>query len=355
MVRKIIYWDTGKSSFVKKDLDILRSKYNVVDLTFNPPKKIVLPFFLIGQFFRALVLVPFSDGVICQFAGYHSFLPFIVAFLFGKPRVIVAGGTDCVSFPSIQYGNFNRKYLRWFTGKSFELATLILPVASTLIRYSYTYNTVEGDPEEQGYRVFVKKIRARETVIHNGYDNKIWFPRQHIKRIPKSFITVGANLHSRFAFKLKGIDLFIELARNFPESSFTIIGGEGLLIDNCPTNLKLLPNLLNEELPEIYSAHEYYVQLSLSEGFPNALTEAMFCGCRPIVSNAGGMPEIVTDTNAVLVRKNIETLIELVKRNLNSADDEAEKRIQRITAEYSIEKRKQRLLNEIELIISERE
>ncbi|MGL5888793.1 MAG: glycosyltransferase family 4 protein, partial [Bacteroidia bacterium] len=352
MAGKFIYWDTVKSSFVKKDLNILRSKYKVVDYTFNPPKKSFLPLFLIGQLIRSFITIPFADAVISQFSGYHSFFPFAVARLFRKPRIIVAGGTDCVSFPSIQYGNFNRKYLKWFTRKSFEYSTLILPVAETLIYYRYTYNSVEGDPKEQGYRVFVKKIKARETVIHNGYDEKIWFPRQSVKRKSNSFITVGANLHSRFAFKLKGIDLFIDLARKFPESEFAIIGGQGLSIDNCPPNLVLLPNSRNEDLPEIYSAYEFYLQLSISEGFPNALTEAMFCGCRPIVSNAGGMPEIVADPEAILAHKDIIELVELVTRNINSTDN-TEERMRRIRSEYSIENRKQKLLNEIALIIAE--
>ncbi|MGL5892153.1 MAG: hypothetical protein ACRC3B_19825, partial [Bacteroidia bacterium] len=72
----------------------------------------------------------------------------------------------------------------------------------------------------------------------------------------------------------------------------------------------------------------------------------------PIVSNVGGMPEIVADPKAILAHKDILVLMELVKRKINSTDN-TEERMRRIRSEYSIENRKQKLLNEIALIIAE--
>lgn len=345
-MKRIIYWDTGKSSFVLKDLAILRTEFKVTDNSFLVKKKVWLPAYLLWQLVISLFQIPFCSVVICQFAGYHSLMPFLIARLFNKPRVIIAGGTDCVAFYSMNYGNFSRKYLRWFTRKSFEWSTLILPVTQALIKQNYNYLSNDIDPKEQGYRAFVKKITAREVVIYNGYDPKIWHPKQGVERVKNSFITVGANLHSRFAFQLKGIDLFIELANNYPTCTFAILGGEGLQLNSKPENLTLLPNQKNELLPELYSQFEYYVQLSVSEGFPNALTEAIFCGCRPIVSGVGGMPEIVMDKSMILGKKILNDLFSIVDKAI-SITDNSEQRINEVRERFSIELRRQKLLEEI--------
>jgi glycosyltransferase involved in cell wall biosynthesis len=50
--------------------------------------------------------------------------------------------------------------------------------------------------------------------------------------------------------------------------------------------------------PEAVAAHlrlcDVYLQPSLWDGMPNALLEAMSCGCGSIASDAGGIPEVVT-------------------------------------------------------------
>ena len=44
------------------------------------------------------------------------------------------------------------------------------------------------------------------------------------------------------------------------------------------------------------------------EGFPNALGEAMACGCVPIGSNVSGIPELIGDTGVILNEKKVEYL-----------------------------------------------
>lgn len=308
MKPRLLYFATGRSSFVVKDLEILRTEFEVRDfiVPFQPRWKI--PFYFLQQFFVCLFNLS-AKGVVVQFAGFQSFIPFLVFGWFRKKRVIVAGGTDCVSFPSIRYGNFSRKPLSTLTRKSFEKADMILPVHESLIKQDYTYQDADGTM--QGYRAFCGLIKAEEKVIWNGYDSAIWYPR-NVPRAPSSFITVGAGFGTRFGFQLKGIDLVLSLAEALPDSSFTIVGGNTLAGKTIPSNVKLLAQVPNAKLPEIYSAHEYYLQLSVSEGFPNALTEAILCGCKPVVSNVGAMPMIVGDDRFILKKRDPEMLLQLV-------------------------------------------
>jgi len=331
---RILYWDLGKSTFVKKDLEILRKSFTVTDYTFIANVKWRLPFEFLRQLFIGIFTAGSYDIVVCQFASYHSLVPFLVAKVLGKKRVIVAGGTDCVAFPSIDYGNFQRPYLKYFTRKSFEWATLILPVDQTLIDYEYTYT--EDDYPRQGYRNFVKHISAREQVIYNGYDAQFWKPGE-VSRKQHSVITVGANLGSRFAFRLKGIDLLLEAARRLPDWSFTIVGGSGLSQIEMPANVFLHPNVPNDQLPELYSRYQYYAQLSMSEGFPNALAEAILCGCIPVVSAVGAMPMMVGDDRFILRKKDSDALVTLLK-NLDAIDSTGDLRL-RMEKEFTFERR----------------
>ncbi|MCK6639845.1 MAG: glycosyltransferase family 4 protein [Bacteroidia bacterium] len=345
----IVYWDTGKSTFVLKDIGILSENYHVKEYTLQTNPKWMMPLRLVAQFIRCLFTVPTSCCVVVQFAGYHSYIPFVVAGWFGKKRVLVAGGTDCVSFPSISYGNFQRNYLKWFTARSFKLADLILPVHESLIDYKYEYEC--KDFPRQGYRNFVSGIRGKEVVIPNGYDLNFWKPSQVLRK-RKTLITVGANLHSRFACKLKGIDLYVETAKLLPDYTFAIVGGSGLQIDNIPENIVLLENVPNSKLPELYSQYTFYCQLSVSEGFPNALSEAILCGCVPLVTNVGAMPMIVEENDNILKSKDPRLLADMIRKNEVKYNTDSF----RISCakRFPIEVRTRRLLEEIRSIVSDK-
>lgn len=341
---KILYWDQGKSSFVQKDLEILRTTFEVIDYTFVAKNNLSILIELFKQALISIYYVFSCKVVVCQFSGYHSLVPFIIFEIFGRKKVIIAGGTDCVAFPSINYGNFQKKYLKWFTKKTFQLADIVSPVDNTLIKYSYFYQ--DNDFKEQGYRTYVKDMKAIDKVIYNGYDFEK-FKITNFDRREKTFLTVAANLNTQFGPKLKGIDLIIEIADEFKDCTFTIIGGEKLQINNKPQNLILLGNIDNSKLVDIYNQHVFYLQLSISEGFPNSLCEAMLCGCIPIVSDVGAMRKIVGDDGIVLEKKDFKLLKTKIERALILSSDKSlmNKNRDLIKNRFTIEKRKKELLD----------
>jgi glycosyltransferase involved in cell wall biosynthesis len=130
---------------------------------------------------------------------------------------------------------------------------------------------------------------------------------------------VASGLRMPFAFHLKGIDLILEVTPYFPECTFIIIGADETM--NFPIrseNVTLLPAVKHEELINFYSESEFYFQLSMSEGFPNALCEAMLCECIPIVSNVAAMPDIIGGSGFILKNKDVKQLEELIKTALAS-------------------------------------
>jgi glycosyltransferase involved in cell wall biosynthesis len=101
-------------------------------------------------------------------------------------------------------------------------------------------------------------------------------------------------------------------------------------------------------LRQILNEHRYYLQLSMSEGFPNALAEAMLCGCIPIGSAVGDVPAIIGDESLVLPHKDPTKLIELIDRALSMDFEGYRKRArQKIVNDYPYSKRQVELVQAV--------
>ncbi|MFN6091562.1 MAG: hypothetical protein ACK44N_04025, partial [Bacteroidota bacterium] len=96
----ILYFHTGSSSFVNKDISILSEIDEVKVFAFSSDKKWKTPFLLIKQKLFILRHIFSTKLYVTQFAGYHGCLPGLFARLTGENFLVIAGGTDCVSFPA---------------------------------------------------------------------------------------------------------------------------------------------------------------------------------------------------------------------------------------------------------------
>ena len=339
----LLYFYPLTSSFVVQDSKSFQEFYSLKIFSFQPSHKFLLPLsfirqkiFLFGNIHSAAILV-------CQFAGYHSLLPVLFAKIFHKPCLIVVGGTDCVSLPSINYGALRKPMLRWFPLKSLKYATHIASPSVSLIESDYTYT--DTDFTKQGFRFFDKSIKTPCTVIYNGIETSHFKQVAGIERRKNEFLTICAFIDQR-NFLLKGLDLFIEMATNFANCKFTIIGrvDPGFSIRK-PANVTIVDFVPNELLPSIMSEYTYYCQLSMSEGFGVALAEAMACGCVPIVSKVGIMDFIIGDSGFVLEKHDIRLLKSIMGKALD-ADIEslAQKARSRVVELFNNQIRKSALL-----------
>lgn len=287
-----------------------------------------------------------------MFAGYHALLPGIFARLFGKKMVVMPGGADAVSFSALGYGNFRKNPLAWATAQSFRLSHYIAPVSESLIVQNYTYEPSFG---KQGYKHFVKGLKTPSTVIANGYNADFW-KRAEVNRNPKLFLTVATHVETDARRKIKGLDLFIQLAQLMSEYEFMIVGCSKTHLEALPANLTVVERAQAEDLIRYYSEASYYVQFSMSEGFPNALCEAMLCECVPIVSAVGAMPEIVGEAGYILKEKNEAKALQLLRDAVSdgSRHEKAEQARNRIATHYTEDKRKSALSALIQYLISKK-
>lgn len=302
----IIYTYPIRTAFTDRDLEMIRPEMKIKALEFTQ-SPVKLPFYFILQFFQLLWFLPKTSQYLCFFGGYHSVLPVWFASVFKKKCTIQAGGTDCMNMPEIGYGNFRKKWLRKATVYSFKNCSLILPVAEALVRQNYQFDP--SISEKQGLLNLTPDLHTPIKVIPNGFDTEFWKNKGQPRKT-NSFISVATGTANQSRAIIKGYDLIEQLASLHPDYSFTLVGDSGYF--SPYSNIRVLGKLTPQELLNLYNSHQFYLQLSSSEGFPNALGEAMACGCIPIGSAVGAIPQIIGNKSLILEHKSFHELTQIL-------------------------------------------
>ncbi len=340
---RVILMYLNYSSFVEKDVKILEKHFEVKKVHFKTQPSWIIPF----QFVKSLILLFPSFGkktiVISRHAAYHSVIPSLYSKLFRQLKhYIILGGSDSNYLPSLGYGMYGKKMLRGCIRYSIKNCTRLLPVSRHLIYSDYSYS--EFVPKAQGVKAFYPNLNTEYTEIYNGFDTSKFSPVINKKRTSNSFVTVAANISSKRVGMVKGVDLIVAVAKELPDYHFTIIGTpEESFEYEVSENVEVVSFVDNVELPNFYSQFEFYLQVSMIEGFPNSLCEAMSCGCIPIVSQVGILPEIISDTGYVLQNKSILELKKLLQKATNE-EKKFDLPVKRIRENYTLEAREQALL-----------
>ena len=330
------------SSLIRKEAEMFSTAYEVKIFDLKSTTKSTIPFRLVLQFFFLLKNIRKSEIMVSRFVGYQTVLPILFSKLTGKPLVCIMGGLECIKFPSIKTGSYIKPFFGAITKWCLKNATHLCPVHDSLVLADYTYQ--DDDYPKQGYKFFVPGCETPVTVIRNGYDASKWQPAK--EKTPNSFITVAHGIEEDHLYRLKGIDLIMEIAPSFPECEFTIVGGKReKLPANAPSNIHFAGEVANDKLHELLGSQEFYLQLSMIEGFPNALCEAMLCGCIPLGSNVGAIPEIINDEARILKRKDVDQLKSIIAHVLTvDRKTAAAAARERVEKNYPIERRKKSFL-----------
>ncbi len=286
---------------------MLKGEYKVILLTFTD-KAYLLPFYAFYQLVQLILILPFTSKYLCFFAGYHTVIPVLLGKIFNKKVIIQCGGTDAMHLPHIDYGNYRKKWLKLATVFSFKNCSLILPVSRALVKSDYKFDP--NAPHAQGLLNLIPNLKTTIEVVPNGFDYGFW--KDVKEKEPFTFVTVATGISKKNRALVKGIDLLLEAAAHFRNYNFILIGDEHFRTDL--TNVKVLPKLNQNEIRDYFQKTQFYLQLSASEGFPNALAEAMLCGCVPIGSDVGEIPEIIGSAGFILFKKEISQLIQILNR-----------------------------------------
>jgi glycosyltransferase involved in cell wall biosynthesis len=172
----------------------------------------------------------------------------------------------------------------------------VLAVSEEVKRFCVDADRINPNKISVVYNGVDLKHLAAESSDANPFADADWASASHI-------ITCLANIR-----KVKGIDVLIRTAqrvcRELPDAVFVIAGSlydrvyseeiQGMIHSlNLERNVKLL-GFVGDPVP-LLKMSDAFCLLSRSEGFSNALLEAMACGVPSVVTRVGGNPEAIAD------------------------------------------------------------
>jgi len=337
---KLIFVYPKLFTFIQTEIKLLSDDYELIHQPRNWSSKFRLPLNLINQFFFLLLNIRKVHTILVSFGGYWSLLPTLFGKTFGKKVFIVVHGTDCVSFPEINYGNLRIPLMRYFTRKSYQWASIILPVSESLV---FTCNTYYAEKAlEFGYSHHLTNIKTPYKVIPNGLVIEDWIRDDEVKKVKNTFITVM----TQDQLERKGAFLIVDAANHLPNCKFYFAGIDKIEKLDFPENVICLGHLTPQVLKQWYSKTQFYLQLSNFEGFGVSICEAMLCNCVPIVSDVNFLPTIVGNSGFILYKRDVSLFVDLVntalKSDLKSLEIDAK---ERIIENFPINKRKEILFS----------
>ncbi|ADD08088.1 glycosyltransferase family 4 protein [Candidatus Aciduliprofundum boonei] len=325
----ILFIGNPSSTFIKRDLEMLARHYNVLNLV-PPESKKGWPEY-ISKVKKYIQSASVSIG---WFAGWHTFPMVHYAKKYGKSSIIIVGGYDAVSFPEIGYGAFSNKKESIPAKYVLKNADIILPVSQYLQREIIKNAKIKGES------IFP---------VPTGYDSNFWKPNGKKENIVLS--VAGAKNIRRV--KLKGLDTFVRAAKYVPNARFLVIGVEGearnYLEKIAAKNVELIGYVQNDKLLPYYQKAKVYAQLSLSEGLPNTLCEAMLAGDIPVGTNRGGIPEAMGDIGFYAPYGDIKATARAIKRALAAPDELGLKARERILKMFPKKRREETLIRIIRI------
>jgi glycosyltransferase involved in cell wall biosynthesis len=313
--RVLCVWRKGVEGFKATDLDMLRRAFDVTFLPFRYTPWCVL---------RMARLVRTHDITYAWFANVWALLAVWFCRLAGRRSVIATGGYDVADVPGMRYGLRRHPVLKHVSRAALRHADLVLPISESARAELLSFVTP----------------RRVEVVYCCGRD----VPQEAPTVRKPQVVTVG-NIQRSSSVR-KGHREFLDVARHLPDVHFVLIGA---MLDRtahalrrvAPSNVEFTGYLNEAEYMRRLCESRVYLQLSRHEGFGVSVVEAMACGCTPVVSSAGSLPEIVGEAGTVVGAGRTDEVAVAVKRLL--ATDGSDARARSRSQYFSCTRRAERL------------
>lgn len=289
---RVVYFHRAMTEFIRIDVDLIARRHavEVEECDTRWPRPL-----------RVLQRVLSHDVVMSWFASWHSFWPVLIARALGRRSVVVIGGYDTARLPEIGYGHEGPLH-RWVARSTMRLATVLLAPSE----YAREEAVALGiDP---------RKIE----VLPLGLDPARYLPSGVIRG--NRVVTVGGV--NRSNLERKGIEPFVRAAALCPDLEFVVVGE---WMDDAIEHLRAIatPNVIftgrvsHEEKVRWYQQSRVVVQASRHEAFGLSLVEGMLCGCVPVVTRAGSLPEVTGGCGVTIASAASDALASGVRRALD--------------------------------------
>jgi glycosyltransferase involved in cell wall biosynthesis len=304
------------ATFVAKDYEILEGRYRMRRWCYRGslhglPDRIVIWLFVLT-----------SDFNVSWFGYHQAYWAVKFSKALGKKSLVILGGFDVC-----------------------EEEDANLPSRVDEIRYilrnAHRILAVSKRVREKALGI---EPSARVDVVYHGFDAGKYRPSGEKKEVATTVAFVN-----RQNLRRKGLETFVRSAVFAPECEFLVVG-EWLddAIDHLRSiatkNVSFPGHVSETELIRILQGSSAYVQISAHEGFGCSLAEAMLCGCVPVVTNRGAIPEVAGDAGIYVEYDNPEGTARAIRAALTRGEPGGRAARERIASHFPLEKRREALL-----------
>ena len=160
------------------------------------------------------------------------------------------------------------------------------------------------------------------TVINNGINLEKFHPRKSNFRskynIEDKFIILGVSFSWGFR---KGLDVFERISRQLDDRyQIVLVGVTQSIAENLNKNIICIERTYNEEeLAEIYSEADVFLNPTREDNFPTVNIESLACGTPVLTFNTGGSPECLDEKSGQIVDE--KNIIDILKRLISNNYD----------------------------------
>lgn len=270
-----------------------------------------------------------ADGLLVWFAGRHAPAAMALGRWVRIPIALIVGGYEAAWIPEISYGVPPRSMRAHVLRRLLRMADLVLPVS---------------DVTERGLEALGAGVERSTRRVYNAIDTGVFkfdagSPRRGV-------LCVGS--FNRETLAVKGWRLFWKVAAHFPDVPFVAVGpatdraGREFVSDR-PPNLTWLGESTGEPLLRQFQMARVYFQGSVHESFGVAVAEAMACGCIPVLSRRGALPEVAGDAAIYMDDLTAESAQAAVREALQSPESRRLAARQRIVEHFDIGRRRNEL------------
>ena len=330
---RVLFVHPTMSPFIESDLNLLRKNFDVKVVDVGSAKKDFSG--KVGVLWRLARGALWCDISFAWFAERHAKWMVRFSRMLGKPSLVVVGGYEVAKVPEIGHGSLLDPSKAKMVKYVLEKATKVLPVDESLKEAAIKNLGVRGENIQ---------------TVHTGHDSdkfKASGAKEHM------VLTVG--FVNKITIKRKGLDVFVKAAGHLKDVKFVLVGSSSdgtidELRSNAPPNVEFVGSVPHDQLVGYYQRAKVYCQLSVYEGLPNALCEAMLCECVPVGTKVSGIPTAIGDAGFYAPVGDPKGAADAIRQALGSDKGKAARA--RIMSEFSVEKREKAIIEIVEKLLA---
>ncbi|MHA8071499.1 glycosyltransferase family 4 protein [Aquirufa ecclesiirivi] len=154
--------------------------------------------------------------------------------------------------------------------------------------------------------IFPKECFVLHSGINKQFIDDCLFDFKKVKKTKKRIISSGTICYR------KGVDIFMKISQNFPESAYEFIwlgkwanNGYAEVIRRQKNSglfpaIQFLDNLSSQEYYQQIAHADAFITCSREESMGLVAMEAIYCGIPVLATNSGGSSLMVNETNGIL-------------------------------------------------------